>query len=164
MAAPSNLREALIEECKDILHAEKQLTKALPKMAKKATNPQLKQAFEKHLAETKTQVERITQAIEALGKKATAKPCHAMMGIVEEGKEVMEEIEPGDVLDAMLIGAAQKAEHYEIASYGTVCTWADLLGEKQAAKLLKQNMAEEEKTDKLLSELAESVVNAAAVE
>lgn len=164
MASPQNLKEALIEECKDILHAEKQLTKALPKMAKKATNPQLRAAFEKHTKETEAQVKRMEKVIESLGKKATPKPCAAMKGIIEEGKEIMEEVDKGDVLDAMLIGAAQKAEHYEIASYGTVCTWAVLLGETQALKFLKQTMAEEETTDQKLSDLAESVVNADALD
>ncbi len=164
MASPTNLREALIHECKDLLHAEKQLTKALPRMAKKATNPKLRAAFEKHAQETEKQVERMEQVIESLGMKATPKPCDGMKGIVEEGKETMQEVDKGDVLDAMLIGAAQKAEHYEIASYGTVCTWAELLGEKAALKLLKQNMSEEETTDRKLTELAESIINAEAME
>ena len=164
MAAPKTLRDALIEELKDLYHAEKQITKALPKMVKKANNEQLRTAFESHLEETKQHVTRLEGAMEALGKKPSAKKCAAMEGILEEGKEILDEVDPGDLLDAMMIYAAQKVEHYEITSYGTLCTWAELLKENEALKLLKQNMDDEEKADAKLSKIAESVVNAAAVD
>lgn len=157
------LRELLIEEMQDIYHAEKQLVKALPKMTKAATSPKLKKGFEDHLAETKTQVERLEKAFEALGVKAKTKVCKAMKGLLEEGEEIIkEEMEP-TVKDAALIAAAQKVEHYEIATYGTLCTWAKLIGEDGALKLLKQNIDEEEKTDAKLSKLAETSVNKAAL-
>lgn len=158
-----NLEQALVEELRDLLSAEKQMTKSLPKMAKKATNPKLQKAFEDHLAETQKQVERLEQAMEALGQKPRAKTCEAMKGLLEEGKETMQEDAEDDVMDAMLIGAAQKAEHYEIASYGTVCTWAEMIGNTKALKLLKQNMAEEEKADQKLTQIAETVVNREAL-
>lgn len=151
------LRELLIEEMQDIYHAEKQLVKALPKMAKAANSPKLKQGFEDHLAETKTQVERIEQAFEALGEKAKTKVCKAMKGLLEEGTEVMEEEMEDSVKDAALIAAAQKVEHYEIATYGTLCTWAEVLGYKNALKLLKQNIDEEESADMKLTELSKKI-------
>ncbi len=157
------LRELLIEEMRDIYHAEKQLVKALPKMVKAATSPKLKKGFEDHLAETKTQVGRIEQAFEALGQKAKTKVCKAMKGLLEEGEEIIQEKMESSVKDAALIAAAQKVEHYEIATYGTLCTWAKLIGEDGALKLLKQNIDEEEKTDAKLSKLAETSVNKAAL-
>lgn len=159
-----NLEDALAEELKDIYHAEKQLLKALPRMAKKASNPQLKEAFELHAKQTEEQIKRLEQVFEALGKPARAKKCEAMAGIVEEGKNVMEEMKGSPALDAGMIGAAQKAEHYEIASYGTVCTWAKQLGQNEALQLLKQNLAEEKETDEKLSKLAETSVNLEAEE
>lgn len=158
-----NLEQALVEELKDLLSAEKQLTKALPKMAKKATNSKLQKAFEMHLGETEKHVDRLEQALEALGQSARAKPCEAMKGLIEEGRDVMQEDAEDDVMDAMLIAAAQKVEHYEIASYGTACTWAEMIGNTKALKLLKQNMADEEKTDQKLTQIAESVVNREAL-
>jgi len=157
-----NLRELLVDELKDIYNAEQQLTKALPRMAKKASNPQLKDAFETHLRETEGHVDRLEQVFEALGEKAKGKTCPAMKGILEEGKEVMGEDMEDDVMDAALIAAAQKVEHYEIASYGSVRSWAQLLGEREAAKLLQQTLDEEGKTDKLLTKLAESTINVQA--
>jgi ferritin-like metal-binding protein YciE len=128
-----SLDELLAEELKDIYSAEKQLLKALPKMAKKASSPKLKSALQEHLQVTEAQVRRLEQVFEALGKPAKAKTCKAMKGLIEEGKEIMEEDASDAVLDAGIIAAAQKVEHYEIASYGTVRTWARLCGEEQAA-------------------------------
>lgn len=143
----------------DVLHAEKQLVKALPKMAKAAKSPKLKAGFEEHLEQTKGHVARVEQAFEALGEKPKTKVCPAMKGLVEEGEEIIKEKGDDSVRDAGLIAAAQKVEHYEIATYGTLCTWAKLLGETAAHKLLGANLDEEEKTDKKLTKLAESVVN-----
>ncbi len=152
-----SLRKLYIKELRDLYSAEKQILKALPKMAKKATSPELKAAFLKHLEETKGQVGRLETIFEAQGKKGTGKTCKAMAGLVEEGKELMEEdIEPA-VLDAGLIAAAQRVEHYEIAGYGTVRTYARLLDESQAATLLQQTLDEEGATDKALTALSESV-------
>src|SRR5215212_2707077 len=130
-----SLQELLIEEMRDLYSAEKQLTKAMPRMAKKASNPQLKRAFETHLRETEVQIQRLEKIFEKLGKKPTGKKCAAMEGLIEEGKEMMGEDMADDVMDAALISAAQKVEHYEIASYGTVRTYANLLGNKEAARL-----------------------------
>ena len=157
------LADAFLDELRDVLSAEKQLTKALPKMAKKASSPQLKKAFESHLAETETHVERVEQAFEETGKAARAKTCEAMKGLIKEGSELMEEDASPEVMDALLIAAAQKVEHYEIATYGTLCTWAEALGYTKALKLLKQNIAQEEAADKKLSQIAETV-NAEAAE
>jgi ferritin-like metal-binding protein YciE len=154
-----SLQELLVEELKDIYNAESQLLKAMPKMAKKAKNQQLKTAFETHMKETEGQIERLGQVFEALGEKAKGKKCHAMEGLLEEAKEIMGEDMEDDVMDAALIAAAQKVEHYEIASYGTVRAWAQILGNKQAVKLLQQTLDEEGKTDKLLSKLAEENIN-----
>src|SRR4051794_17663833 len=130
------LQDAFIDEIKDLLSAERQLKTALPKMAKKATNPKLKEGFQTHLAETEGHIERLVQVFGLIGKKPVSKTCKAMQGLIEEGKEIMEEEADPDVMDAMLIAAAQKVEHYEIGSYGTVCTWAKLLGMKEAKDLL----------------------------
>jgi len=162
--AISTLEDALIEELKDILHAEKQLLKALPKMAKQAQSPQLKKAFEQHKKETEGQVERLEQAFELLDRAPRAKKCEAMEGLIEEGKELMEEDAEPEVMDAMLIAAAQKVEHYEIASYGTVRTWAEQLGHDRVAKLLQQTLDEEAAADEKLTQLAEQMVNQQAVE
>ena len=159
-----NLTDLLKEDLKDVLHAENQILKALPKMIKTATNEQLASAFEQHLAETKVHVERVQQVMEGLGMPVKGKPCKAMQGIIEEGKEVMSEDAEDDVMDAALIGAAQKVEHYEIATYGTLCTYADLLGLDQAKKLLGQNLEEEKATDQKLTELAEAVINLEAAD
>ena len=154
-----SLQELMVEELKDLYNAESQLVKALPRMAKKASNDQLRQAFETHLKETQGHVDRLEQVFEALGEKAKGKKCLAMQGLVEEAKEMMGEDMEDDVMDAALIAAAQKVEHYEIASYGTVRTYTQLLGNKEAARLLQQTLDEEGKTDKLLSQLAESSIN-----
>jgi ferritin-like metal-binding protein YciE len=152
-----SLQELMVEEMRDIYNAENQLLKALPKMAKKATNPQLKKAFETHTRETEGHVQRLAKAFEKLGKKATGKKCAAMEGLIEEGKEMMGEDMDEETMDAALIAIAQKVEHYEIASYGTVRTWAQQVGDEQLAKVLQQTLDEEGKTDKLLTQLAESV-------
>ena len=157
-----SLRKLYVEELKDIYSAEKQLLQALPKMAKKAQNAQLKRAFEDHLAVTQEQVNRLETIFEGLGKAARGKKCKAMEGLVEEGKEVMQEDMEPEVMDAALIAIAQKVEHYEIASYGTVCSYARLMGEEQAAKLLQQTLNEEGDADKLLTQLAETSINVEA--
>jgi Mn-containing catalase len=158
------LKELLIEEMQDLLHAEGQLVKALPKMAKAANEPKLKQAFEKHLEETRNQVERLRQAFEILGAKPKAKPCKAMQGLVEEGQEQIEEGKEKEeaTADLMLVAAAQKVEHYEISGYGTLRTIAERIGEAKVAKLLAQTLAEEEKTDKLLTQLSPPLLEEAA--
>ena len=154
-----SLNELLAEELKDIYSAEKQLLRAMPKMAKKATSPELKTALQEHLEVTQRQVERLEQVFESLGKPAKAKTCKAMQGLIEEATEIMEEDADDAVLDAGIIAAAQKVEHYEIASYGTVRTWARLCGEEEAANLLQETLDEEGEADQRLTELAERVVN-----
>jgi Mn-containing catalase len=150
------LEELLVEQMQDLLHAEGQLVKALPKMARAAHDPKLKQAFEKHLEETKGQVERLKQAFEMLGAKPKAKPCKGMQGLVEEGQESITEGKEKDEIEAdlALVAAAQKVEHYEISGYGTLRTVAEKVGQAKVAKLLAQTLAEEEKTDKLLTQLS----------
>jgi ferritin-like metal-binding protein YciE len=158
-----SLQKLYVEELRDLYSAENQILKALPKMMKAATSPELKAAFEKHLKETEGQVGRLEQIFEKLGQKATGKTCKAMQGLVEEGSELMkEDIEP-TVLDAGLIAAAQRVEHYEMAGYGTVTTYAKLLKDTASEKLLKATLAEEQATDKALNELAVSSINPQAV-
>lgn len=152
-----SLRELLEEELKDIYSAEKQLVKALPKMAKKASSAELKSALEEHLEVTKTQVERLEEVFEALGQSPKAKTCKAMQGLIEEGEEILGEDATDAVRDAGIIAAAQKVEHYEIASYGTVRTWARLCGEEEAADLLQETLDEESEADETLTGLAESI-------
>lgn len=152
-----NLQKLLVEELRDLYSAEKQLLKSLPKVVKKASSAKLKKAVEKHRVETEQQVERLEKVFELLGEKARAKKCLAMEGLIEEVQELMQEdIEP-DVLDAGLIAAAQRIEHYEMAGYGCVRTYANLLGNTKAAKLLQKTLDEEGKTDKILTQLAESI-------
>jgi ferritin-like metal-binding protein YciE len=163
MAEEKNpLEELLVDELKDIYSAENQIIKALPKMAKAASSPELKRAFERHLEETRRQVERLDQIGQALDVKLTGKKCKGMEGLIEEGKEVMEEFDDDDTIDAGLIGAAQKVEHYEIAAYGTARTHAEMLGYTKAARLLQQTLDEEGATDKKLTQLAESIINVEA--
>ena len=165
MAQETNpLQELLVDELKDIYNAENQIIKALPKMAKAASSPELKRAFERHLEETKRQVERLDQIGEALDVRMTGKKCKGMEGLIEEGKEIIAEDLEDAALDAGLIGAAQKVEHYEIAAYGTARTHASMLGLNKVAKLLQQTLEEEGMTDKKLTQLAESVINVEAVE
>ncbi|MGV3485751.1 MAG: ferritin-like domain-containing protein [Planctomycetaceae bacterium] len=156
-----NLADLFYDELRDILSAERQLVQALPKMAKKASSEELSQAFLKHLSETEKQVERVEQAFADTGKAARAKTCKAMQGLIEEASEMMKEDAEPEVMDAALIACAQKVEHYEIATYGTLCTWAKVIGYDKALGLLKQNLGEEETTDKSLSRLAQAV-NASA--
>lgn len=158
-----NLRKLYTEELRDIYNAENQLLKALPKMAKGASSDELRQAFENHLKETEGQVERLDEIFEHLNESPKGKTCHAMKGLVEEGSEILEEEGEESVLDAGIIAAAQKVEHYEIASYGTVRTFAELLGEKEAAKLLQQTLDEESAANEKLNELAEGIVNPEAL-
>lgn len=153
----NTLADAFYDELRDVLSAEKQLLKALPKMSKAATSEKLTAALEAHLAETKKQVERVEQAFEDTGKSARAKTCEAMKGLIEEAEGLLQEDAEPAVKDALIIAAAQKVEHYEIATYGTLCTWAEALGYTQALKLLKQNIAEEESADLKLTELSKAI-------
>jgi ferritin-like metal-binding protein YciE len=159
---PDNLHELLVEELKDLYSAETQLVKALPRMAKKAQDMELRTAFQSHLNQTEGHVTRLEQVCELLDSKPRGKKCVAMEGLIEEGKEAMEEISDHDVLDAALIGAAQKVEHYEIAGYGTARTHALRLGYVEAASILQQTLDEEADADKKLTRIAESHVNADA--
>ena len=157
--AAAGLRELFEDELKDIYWAEKALTKALPKMAKNATAQELVTALNDHLAVTQEQVSRLEKVFELIGKKAQAKKCEAMDGLIKEGQEIMESTEPGAVRDAGIISAGQKVEHYEIASYGTLAAFARLLHEDEAAELLETTLAEEKEADQTLTGVAESSVN-----
>ncbi len=159
MATMKNLEDALVDELRDILHAEKQLARALAKMAKKASSEELREAFEEHREVTLEQIERLEKAFDVLGKAPRAKKCEGMFGILEEGKEHLEEDAEPSVLDAVMIADAQKAEHYEIASYGTVIAWAEQLGHNEIVRLLEQTLEEEKETDVKLTELAETLAN-----
>jgi ferritin-like metal-binding protein YciE len=149
----------LVHEMQDIYNAEQQILKALPQMVKAASHPELQTAFEEHLRQTEGQVERLERAFKLLGIPAKGRKCEGMAGLIEEGKKVMEQDAEPSVADAALIAAAQKVEHYEIASYGCVCTYAEMLGYDQVHDLLGQNLDEEETTDQKLTALAESVIN-----
>lgn len=159
MAEEKTLDDLFLDTLKDIYYAEKQIVKALPKMAKAATSPQLKAGFEQHLEETEGQIERLEQVFELLGKPARGKTCDAILGILEEGKSIMDEYKGTVALDAGLVAAAQAVEHYEIARYGTLKTWAQQLGMKEAVSLLDATLKEEEATDKKLSQVAVGDVN-----
>jgi len=161
MSKLTSLSDAFYDELQDIYSAEMQLVKALPKMAKKATCEKLTAALELHLEQTKIQVERVEKAFKDTGKAAKTKTCEAMKGLIKEAESTMEEEADPEVMDAILIALAQKVEHYEIATYGTLCTWADKLGYTNAKKLLGENMDEEEKTDKALTKLSVSKNQAA---
>lgn len=158
-----SLRKLYIDELKDLYSAEKQLVKALPKMAKAASSPDLKRAFETHLEQTQVQVERLEQVFEGLEASPRGKKCVGMEGLIEEAQELIGEESEPEVLDAGLISKAQHVEHYEIAGYGTVRAYALLLGENDQASLLKKTLDEEGETDKLLTGLAESAINLEAV-
>jgi ferritin-like metal-binding protein YciE len=154
-----SIRELLIEEMADLYDAEKQLVKALPKMAKAASNEQLREAFENHLEQTRGHVQRLEQAFELLDQKAKGKPCAAMKGLVEEGKETMEEDDLSDgLMDSAIIAAAQKVEHYEIAGYGTLSAWARSLGLDEVAGLLEETLAEEKEADEKLTQVGGDVL------
>ncbi len=162
MAKIKTLHDLFVHELRDLYSAEKQLLKALPKMAKAATHEELKEGFEQHLAQTEEHVARLEQIFEKMDVSSRGEKCAAMEGLVEEGKKIMEEEMPDNVLDAALIAAAQRVEHYEIAGYGTAKTFAEILGEDEAADLLEQTLEEEKETDVKLTELAESTINADA--
>jgi ferritin-like metal-binding protein YciE len=159
MAEDKTLDDLFLDTLKDIYYAEKQIVKALPKMAKAAQSPDLKAGFEKHLMETEGHVERLEQIFELLDKPARGKTCDAILGILEEGKSIMDEFKGTSALDAGLISAAQAVEHYEIARYGTLKSWAGQLGMKDAVALLDATLKEEMATDKTLSQLGETNVN-----
>lgn len=161
--ARKTIADLFIHELSDAYSAEKQMTRSLPKMAKAATDPQLVAAFERHLEETQGQVERIDRVAEVLDLKLKRVKCQAMEGLVEEGKDLIDLMEKGPVLDAALIGAAQKVEHYEIASYTTLCLLADKLGYSEAVTLLKASLAEEEATDQKLGVIAQAMTIEEAV-
>lgn len=160
--ATKTLEELFHETLKDIYYAERKILKTLPKMARGAQDEKLKAAFLHHRDETEGQVERLQQVFELIGKRPRAKTCAAIDGIVEEGEEIMEEFKGSPALDAGLLAAAQAVEHYEISRYGTLRAWAQQLGYKDAVKLLDETLAEESKTDDLLTKLAQQAVNVAA--
>jgi len=159
MTTENSLQELFHETLKDIYFAEKKILGALPKMAKAARSEDLKAAFEKHEAETEEHVARLEKVFEEIDEAARGKTCDAILGIIEEGQEVMKEFKGEPALDAGLLAAAQAVEHYEIARYGTLKTWAEELGLQQAVKLLNETLAEEKKTDETLTKLAEQDVN-----
>lgn len=148
-----------VDQLRDVYNAEKQLTKALPKMAKAASNQELRSALEEHLEVTKRQVQRLEEVFRGLGRPATGKTCKGMAGLIEEGQEILEEDFEPDVLDAGIIAAAQKVEHYEIATYGTLRTFAETKGDTKSARILQEILEEEKEADRKLTELAESTIN-----
>lgn len=162
MAKTKTLHDLFLDQLKDMDSAERQLVAALPKMAKSANHPELKQAFEQHLDVTKSQLERLGQVFEMMGATKGRKKCKGMEGLLMEGEELMMEDMAPSVKDAGLIAAAQKVEHYEIASYGTLRTYAQIMGHQEAGRVLQQILDEEGRTDKLLTQIAESKVNIAA--
>lgn len=162
--AAEDLREFFVDALKDIYWAEKALTKALPKMSKNATTKKLIEAIDSHLTETEGQIERLEKVFELIGEKAVAKKCDAMDGLIKEGESILEETQPGPVRDAGIIAASQKIEHYEIATYGTLCAYAKTLGEEEAGKLLHESLEEEKKADKTLTEAAYNDINFEASE
>jgi ferritin-like metal-binding protein YciE len=164
MAEAGTLHDMFIDELRDTYDAEKQLTKALPKLAKAASNPKLRQAFESHLQETQAQIDRLEQVFESLDEKVRGKHCDGIAGIIEEGKSIMEEDLEETTMDACLIAAGQRAEHYEMAAYGTLVAWAQVMGHSEAAKLLQQTLDEEKAADKKLSTLAEGGINQSAAD
>ena len=159
MATEKSLEDLFVDTLKDIYYAEKQILKALPKMAKAAQSEELRAGFEEHQMQTEGQVERLERVFEMLGKPARGKTCEAILGIIEEGKSIMDEFKDTDALDAGLVSAAQAVEHYEIARYGTLKTWAEQLGMSDAVRLFDETLEEEIMTDKKLTQVAESKVN-----
>jgi ferritin-like metal-binding protein YciE len=164
MVEGNTLHDAFLEELRDSYDAEKQLTKALTKLAKAASNPKLRQAFESHLEETQGHIERLEQVFESLDEKVRGKHCDGIAGIIEEGKSIMAEDFDDTTMDACLIAAGQRAEHYEMATYGTLVAWAQAMGHNEAAKLLQQTLDEEKAADKKLSGLAEDGINQSAAD
>lgn len=159
---PKDLNDLFYETLKDIYYAEKQILRALPKMARKANAEQLGQAFEQHRGETERQIERLESVFEMIGRAPRGKTCDAIIGILDEGKEIMEDFADSEALDAGMLSAAQAVEHYEISRYGTLIAWAEQLGLDDAVPLLEETLAEEKRTDLLLSKLALARVNAEA--
>jgi len=159
MAEAGTLHDAFIDELRDTYDAERQLTKALTKLAKAARAPELREAFSTHLEETKGQIERLEQVFESLDEKVRGKHCDGIAGIIEEGKSIMEEDFDDDTMDACLIAAGQRAEHYEMAAYGTLVAWATAMGHTEAADLLQENLDEEKAADEKLTQLAEAGIN-----
>lgn len=151
------LMELYVDELKDLYDAENRLMKAIPKMAKAATSEKLRSGFEEHLEQTRGHIDRLKEIFDNLGEKPSGKKCAGMMGIVKEGEEIMDEDFEGETMDAALISAAQRVEHYEIAAYGCVRTWADLLGESEASALLEKTLEEEKETDQKLTQLSEEI-------
>ena len=164
MTEAGTLHDAFIDELRDSYDAERQLTKALPKLAKAARSPLLREAFESHLQETQGQIERLEQVFESLDEKPRGKHCEGIAGIIEEGKSIMEEEFDDDAMDACLIAAGQRAEHYEMAAYGTLVAWARAMGHTEAANLLQETLNEEKAADEKLSGLAEGGINQSAAE
>lgn len=163
MAKTKTLHDLFTDSVKDVYFAEKKILAALPKMAKAAQDGKLAAAFEKHLSETEGQIERLEDVFAELEEAPKGKKCPAIIGIIEEGQEIMKEFKGSPALDAGLLAAAQAVEHYEICRYGTLVTWAENLGLRQSVKLLKQTLNEEEKTDQMLSKLAEGAINQQAM-
>jgi ferritin-like metal-binding protein YciE len=164
MAEAGTLRDAFLDELRDAYDAEKQLTKALPKMAKAASSPKLRAAFEEHLEETRGQIDRLEQIFQNLDEKVRGKHCEGIAGIIEEGKTVMEEDFDEATMDACLIAGGQRAEHYEMAAYGTLIAWAKALGHMDAVDLLQQTLDEEKTADEKLTALAEGGINQGAAD
>lgn len=162
-SAAKELKDLFEDSLKDIYWAEKALVKALPTMMKNATDEKLKTSIENHLAETENQVQRLEECFKALGKKAQAKKCDAMQGLLDEAKSIIEETEPGTVRDAGIIAAAQKVEHYEIATYGTLAAFAKVLNEEDCLKYLLETLDEEKKCDELLTKVADTNLNSKAM-
>jgi ferritin-like metal-binding protein YciE len=159
MASAGTLHDAFIDELRDVYHAEKQITKALPKMIKAATSDELRQAFENHLEETKGQISRLEEVFASLDEKVKAKRCDGMAGIIEEGSSTMGEDFDEPTMDAALIASAQRVEHYEMAAYGTLVAWAEAMGHTEAVELLQATLDEEKATDEKLTEIADGGVN-----
>ena len=164
MAEKNTLHDAFLDELRDMYHAEKQLTNALPKLAKKAKSPDLTDAFRSHLAETENHVTRLEQVFAELGETAKAKTCEGMKGIIAEANEMIGESYDDQTMDAVLIASAQRAEHYEIAAYGTLVTWARTMEHDSAADLLQQNLDEEKAADEKLTDIAESGITEQAAQ
>jgi ferritin-like metal-binding protein YciE len=164
MAEAGTLHDAFIDELRDTYDAEKQLTKALPKLAKAASSSDLRAAFESHLRETQAQIQRLEQVFESLDEKARGKHCEGMAGIIEEGNAIIEEDFEDATMDACLIAAAQRAEHYEMAAYGTLVAWANGMGHTEAASLLQETLEEEKTADQKLSAIAEAGINQEAAD
>lgn len=158
-AKQKTLEDLFLTTLKDVYYAEKQILRALPKMAKATESDELRQAFEQHRTETDGQIQRLEQVFEQIGKRASGKTCEAIQGIIAEGQEIMEDYAESEALDAGILASAQAIEHYEISRYGTLRSWAQQLGMKDAVKLIEETLEEEKKTDQLLTQIAESVAN-----